>query len=755
MAQYSQVQQGVYEMGHDTSTGPPIYNPNDPSSFGHYNNGKPAAAPTNVEFDTANQHLMYQNAPAVFPSRSLQSQPLRRRLGKMGMTILVLGTLVILASCAILVYLWQGAQQARDRQARGKEWDRIVFEGYATQVVTICSAAIRLTMAFQIGLSAAAMAAVILETSGSRLSDLARLSVSRAFGSSASPWEIFLITKSNKKTFIHCIVLVLIVILSLVMTFTSTILLFDFKTVPIAAPNTTQSIAVGFDISKDTAVFNGISYWQSKPQAHWRFAETRPANQTFAPKDVADTGDVYRALLPMDNVDNRTSLEYFSGPTLVGNMRTACVPPTFKNATLEYVYTGNPATEGLYLQAELDGSTGWKSGPSINGSHAATISCRINNDWDQAGSTSWPLSLCSFNATELAPGNQDFKNPLSRRPYAFHPILLLNSSDILNSLNPLWDNKTQTYEEVTIPDSVQMSKSKKKGPWTTATSSNETELFQASVCFLAQMTPLLYNVTMSGRAIDSEPTSLAKWKSLEGKNGTDFLKQLGTESSPSDLEARGLLSLDIREGPSSMASTGDNAWDEGTYQMIHAILFKYSVSGGWTFNNDAIMGEFDTVANWPAHPEHSHLMQTVLQKTNDPAQAVQALFFRFYQMIFHDIQPYFTQQQSIVTVNIKQVSIPDQWTGLIIVMAGVILHLALTLITFIFFMVSTKVSMLGNAWQTVSQIISPDTSVVVDAVSNNGMRDVDVAKWAKSTAYEEHIYGLSRSVDGGSKIQRR
>jgi hypothetical protein len=753
MAQYSQVHQRVYEMGPDgSSTYHSASNPNDPSSYGYFNNGKPTLTPTNIEFE-ASQHLMHQNAPAGFIERSVQRQPLRRRLGKMGMTIILVGTVVILASCALLAYLWQGAEKARNRQPRGKEWDRIVFDNYATQVVTLCSAAIRVSMAFQIGLAAASMAAIVLETTGSRLSDLARLSVSRAFGSGASPWEIFLITKGNKKTFAHCIILLLIFILSLVMTFTSTILLFDFETLPIAAPKISKSISVGFDISKDTAVFSGISYWQSKPLAHWRFAETRPSSQTLVPKDVADTGDVYRAMIPMEKVDDRTSLEYYSGPTIVSNTRTACVAPTFSNATLQYVYTGSNATEGLYLQAEFNSSTGWESGPSINTTHSATLSCRINNEWDQTNSTSWPLSFCSFNAKELAPTNKSFKNPLSRHPYSFHPVLLLNASDILNKLHPMYDEDTRTWLNVTVTEDMQMIKSKRDGPWTTATSENGTQLFQASVCFLTQNTPLLYNVTMRGRAISSEPTSIAKWRTLQGKNGTEFLKQLGVGVSPSDPEARGILDLKVLSGPASLADTGVDEWDDFVYSMVHFSLFDYSISGGWTFNNDALGGWFDTVANWPAHPEHSHLFQSVLQETDDPARAVQELFFRFYQMIFHDILPYFTQQQSVATINVKQVLIPSQWTGLIVVLSGVILHLALTLITVIMFMASTKSSMLGNAWHSVSQIISPETSVVVETVSSNGMRDVDVAKWAKSTGSDGYVYGLSTCAD--NKIRRR
>lgn len=91
---------------------------------------------------------------------------------------------------ALLIFLWNGADRARSGHHRAKFWDDIVFNGWATQLVTICSAVIRVSIGFQIGLAAAAMAAVILETSGSRFCDTAMLSIQRASSSSAGPLDL-------------------------------------------------------------------------------------------------------------------------------------------------------------------------------------------------------------------------------------------------------------------------------------------------------------------------------------------------------------------------------------------------------------------------------------------------------------------------------------------------------------------------------------------------------------------------------------
>ncbi|EYB29050.1 hypothetical protein FG05_11071 [Fusarium graminearum] len=771
MAQYSQVynvdeQDSAVHQGY-TAYRPPSH-PHHPSDYGVYNAEKqaPAAAAAELNSYPVHQNPMQQYTSTNPQPRTLQRQPWKRRVGYFGWWIIGLGTVIMLASCAFLVYIWYGASLARQRLPRPEVWDSIVFEGYAARAVTLCSAAIRVAMGFQIGLLAAAMAAIILETTGTRLSDLASLSMSRAFVGSASPWEIFMIachrTSHKKKAVLsHWLIPLLSFVVGLGMTLTSTILLFDFKLVQIAAPSTTRSIALGIDVHQIMADTSGTSYWQSKPQAHWRFAETRPSasvNDTTL-EHVSDTGDIYLAPLPFDNVDDRTSLEYYDGPVIVTNSRTACVAPDLKNATLEYIRTSSRVTEGLYLLAEIDTSTSWGLGPRINGSQVARISCRLNNYWDKM-SENWALSLCGFTNLDISAINQSLQDPLSGRPYAFQPVLLLNASSTLN-LNvaiPQWTGSDEDWAKVGSMNGLQMPKSVKEGPWTAAIDTNGTEVLKASVCFTALNMPLLYNVTMKGRAVLAEPKSQARYRDLEVKseNETQFLEQLGIGASSLDLEARGVLDLKVNSDPQDLSNEDADVVNAAIYDMMRTSLFDYHIAGGWTFNNDALMGYLESSLFWPAHPEHSYLVQTILKDTGDPAIAVQALFTRFAQMIFHDMLPYWTRDQSITTVNVKRVIIPSQWTGLIIVLALVVTHLALTFVTVWMFLASTKLSMLGNAWQTVSQIVSPETSVVVQAVSNGGMSDHEVHKWVPTTAFDDQIYSLSTSVDHqGLKVRRR
>jgi len=621
-------------------------------------------------------------------------------------------------------------------------------------------------MAFQTGLLAAAMAAIILETTGTRVSDLASLSIARAFIASASPWEIFWIacrqpSKRKLIIFLQCSIPLLAFLVNLTTTFTSTILLSDFDNRPITTPNTTRSIAIGFKTADVIADFSGMSYWQARPAAHWRFAETRPpaSDKTSAPKDGADTGDIYRALLPFESVDNRTSLAYYSGPTIVTNLRTKCVAPAFINATLSFEHLDIPALEGLYLTAQLSPPATWEGGPKLNGSEPIDTKCRINNEWDSSVSTAWPLSICSLPELSYVPAEEGFHNPLSGRPYAFHPVILLNSSDILNGLASSWNESIDDWDASSfkVPKSVQMSKATRNGPWTSAITNNGSEAFKASICFVTRNEPFLYNVTMSGKAGSSEPSSPTNLKGIDFNKASSLIKQLGVGVSPLDFDARGILNLDIHSGPRSLGDPKDEGDGyAGLYTIIETILFDSSSVGGWTFNNDVLEGYVDARLAWPAHPEHSNLVQAILHQTSNPAEAIQGLFFRLYQMIFFDLLPLYTKDQPTVLVSAKQALIPTQCTGLIIILSVVVVHLILVLIVNIAFAMSTGLSMLGNSWQAVCQTLSPKTTFVVQAVSDKSMRDNDVHNWTKSTVYGKQTYGLSTSIDNdGSRMWKR
>lgn len=87
----------------------------------------------------------------------------------------------------------------------------------------------------------------------------------------------------------------------------------------------------------------------------------------------------------------------------------------------------------------------------------------------------------------------------------------------------------------------------------------------------------------------------------------------------------------------------------------------------------------DTVTS--VHAAHAAVFQSIIQRTLDPAQALQALVTRMYQTMYYDWQNSFDVTSPITTVFLIEALIPARWIGLLIVLGLVGLHFMLTVTT--------------------------------------------------------------------------
>ncbi|KAF5985645.1 hypothetical protein FCOIX_1999 [Fusarium coicis] len=109
------------------------------------------------------------------------------------------------------------------------------------------------------------------------------------------------------------------------------------------------------------------------------------------------------------------------------------------------------------------------------------------------------------------------------------------------------------------------------------------------------------------------------------------------------------------------------------------------------------------------------------------------------------------------TVNVVAMQLPRRWTGLIIVLLIIFVHFFMLAITVISFALHTEASILGEPWQAVSQVLSPETEEPIQERSKGAtMADKYVKKWAKSTGRNVGYYRLVRHrQDQDANIQKR
>ncbi|KAJ4316893.1 hypothetical protein N0V84_007617 [Fusarium piperis] len=689
------------------------------------------------------RHRQPEDHDRLIPSPSLLSdlkhQNLRqhwcKRIGLASIAAIVFGTAVILASLAILVFLWQGAQLAERRQ-EPVFWQTIVFHGWAPQVVTICSAAIRIAMSLQNGFVVAAVAAIMLETSGASLVDTAMLSVERALGS--TPLNLLppalrrCATREDGITAIlHLTMVAAALVIGLASTFTSTILLSDFRSNLIASPSVTTEVGVDFVVQEEYR-YLGKFVIESRPVANWRFAEARDGEGATA---KGDTGDTYRAMLPFQDAESRRLLEFYSGPAAVTNFRTICVAPDLQNLTLAQ----DPNTtggRGVRVHADAPPSLDWKLKfePFTGASMPSPVDAQLLDTWYSSSPSSWPLTLYySLDDTFTSEGSS---NP-THWPYLLFRAFLLNSTMLLNETKTDGDDLPETLRNLTT---------KKQGLWTRAINTHGVEVFSATECYFNNAGPRLYNVTMSGRGISSEPTG--DWRRGPGhENQTGILHQMGVGAT---FEHRGILELAM-DSPEAYKPYNrpfaPMALETSATSSDLVTQFSWAFSDSW--KTTTAMGSMKL-----PHPAHSSVFQNIIQQTEDPARAVQAMMTRLYQMQYYDFLPDFDFKQATETIYSTERLIPSRWIGLLVVFFLVAVHLLLVSIATALFIFRTRGSALGNIWQAVSQMASPETRQILE--STDSKRDDEVKACIKAMGKDVGVYGLSRSVESGRiEIQLR
>jgi len=126
------------------------------------------------------------------------------------------------------------------------------------------------------------------------------------------------------------VLLVFVALATMVATqFSSTILLLDFSDQSVVFGVRNISLAYGFNLTGSSPITGGgtgNTPWRAQPQNFPRLAEY--SEDASSGDDFQDTGETFRALLPLRSAENRRALRSYFGPANVLYSRVPCVQPT-------------------------------------------------------------------------------------------------------------------------------------------------------------------------------------------------------------------------------------------------------------------------------------------------------------------------------------------------------------------------------------------------------------------------------------------
>lgn len=716
--------------------------------------------------------IEYIRASETPQEPDMRSQPPPRRsfiekLGLYNIGVLVFGAVASFLAMAFLALLWSGAETARNGRPTPDTWFTIVeTPNWATRVVTMGSVVIRVATAAQMGVFAALVAAWTLETTGASAENLPLLSIIRTVnnGPQSHIWNVFHSMRlGSKKLYSAMIVVAIMDVLAL--QFTSTLLVTDFG--PGTVVPRAEKQALGYGIisqyyNESDSRFGRIQPWygvdllQAPPPAYPRFAEFVDPASSHLGTDYVDTGEVYRAFLPIGFSDTRGLLRAYNGPATVLSSRVRCTRPSIAisnvtfvdayetsiNSPHELLVVGNVTVGGGIPGLTVDPTS--NSGPFMASALAKHY----------ANTTDWRLSYSalSFLSGSVKDEGIAISGSVKSNPL---PVLLLNVTgdwtDVLDMVDYADPPRPNTdvvgpYTWVEEPSGI----------WTNlkTTDANSSVGFgiSATICYMAQDTDDVW-VNATSEQDFSEPKNMT-WNTDSWQYETEMVrKMLGATNENLSPAKRGIFAL---QQPANWTATRMNQTGEDYIWLTHQIsLFSLRHPAAQVYYSDidwslyspqtAILTPYSQYIS--VHRTHSALFQDTIQSTLNPALAFQAIYTTMSATAYYGMLPLFALENTAMVATSETLSMPVQWTCFGIVMGLVCIHAALVLAAVVLFLVNSEHSLLGNAWQAVAQVSSCDTVEAVQRASD--MTDLEVRRLLRMGSLGDGEVVIGTGADGG------
>ncbi|KAF2026620.1 hypothetical protein EK21DRAFT_115674 [Setomelanomma holmii] len=617
------------------------------------------------------------------------------RLGKFHLAI-ILSTFVLCFGClAFLTFIWVA-------DLRNTVWLGIVLVGWTTRSVTISTLIIRWATAAQATTCTSILAAMLFVSGEVPLPAAAALSTMRF--ENTGPWSLLLSMRVEWRWRSSPVGLLAFFLsfTTLALQFSSSALLSQVgiaslpvrKTIPrtyYAADPAGQSFR-----SQDISL---VSYIDTTPIEYPAFAEwislgdvsnfSTPHGEVRPNTDrgIRDTGTVMRAFLPIRDAVERSVLTEYQGYGTVVDSRVVCMKPNLTDV----VYS---AGDGYRLTGLADIHTKPRAHlrrvDYINSSDTSyAFDCGFAAAGRYTDTQIWPITLCRGRYRGSKQGIFSAMDPMGQEE-AGETYLLINAT-LKETITDFDDS--DVWETLSLTSSDY-----------TPTLHVTAQLTLCMAAFEAQDMKI-----HASRRLPVTHEPVLAWDTTTGAyNTTNVLRQLGTSSS---LQERGIFQLAPRSWQ----------WQDRPWSVL--------LTSGTFSTTSALMRIRDRMYTRMMNGAQYVVFAQMVTTTGNPAVALQAYFTTLCAIAYYDRIVMFDTAAPSTRVSLVQVTRPLGWTGYIMVTSVLVVHLILVMLVTLAFRRAGKLSRIGNAWSSVSQLFGPATA---DWIRDTGaVDDKTVKKWLK------------------------
>ncbi|KAL6807095.1 hypothetical protein GGI42DRAFT_320016 [Trichoderma sp. SZMC 28013] len=655
------------------------------------------------------------------------------RIGGQAGTAIILGTLLQLGTFGFLIFLWVGRGSDSDGAKAPPVWRKIFLSGAGTRVVTVCALIIRSIVGLQATVCTGLAAALVLEARKVDMNNAAAFSVLRAVNGGPISFVTPLAkTPGRLFTSVPAVLILVLWLGSTAISFSSTILLSDFRTVALVQQSSNTHVPV-IEASSELVGPFGLprlgpdpGIWQQPLQTFSTFGEAT-LEKPSPEEGFTDTGVIKRAMIPLQT-QSRKNLRSYEGASAVYTSRTGCVRPKLSNGFITKI-PPTTAISNMMENAIIVGNITWESPGEHNfldwlscGRAGSTCKHAFNCSLPYAYTDSekpilprQPTSLCVIEASDQlrATGNSDPNAPLPSLMLVFN-----TNVDKEHWAAMALAGMVNNYTNYPLPAQTA------SGEWTVMNVADGQSL-NASLCLL-NSTLTLEHVSLNSTTDSLDPE--IQYYAGNSTWSTDAIVNMTDSTSNATYASRGIMALNSwtdvstdelntmyaqssNYNPSFMNSTDvTSQFFEDVQKGIITNDFHIGRQAGSTNFSVYVCGVCQALgygdSAWQAHPYVSLIFHAVADKTGSVAQAIQATFFWLYQAQYSSAVPGFDMGDNSTMVFSTEASVPVGNTGIIVVGVLVLVNLVCVFAVTGMFLWRTHWSLYGNVWHAIAQLVA-------------------------------------------------
>jgi hypothetical protein len=658
-----------------------------------------------------------------------------RKLGRFATWMLTVGMIINVLALMVLCLVWFGSNE-------NDTWRSLIIKNWTDKSLAIVSTVLRISMSAQTFVITGMLAALYLEKGQVLLQHAAQASSMRDVNSGTYSILWLLWRGRNHESLSRRLLWSLLgaclVLTAALIQFSTFILLAELRSCIIPGLLSVQSVPNYLDGSWKLEGVPPTTGWESTPFSDFvtqnnsggfrrkityypTFAELHEPTEFGDNGETSDTGRTLRAFPPILDHSDRENLQTYDGPGVVADFRVVCTQPVIKNATVAF-YNGTLVFES-YMSPFSQHPLLTYDAEEVNSTLTScimptdTVTFTATEDWRTY------VALCNllpemgnlqsefYNTTII----NDANSTVSVEPTTFSPAYLYMETtngtlqDWANLFGPNITRDDLNSFPMSSTSPVHVVNFDTDGEKTLFSVGNNTS-GRISLCYTA-LSASYQRFSASSSSNRTEPGAYLY-------TGQDVV--LGIDSEIYDY---GELAHQLGIGLSELTYFDASNEDRGVMDLQPSNFSRVDyVLGGAVIETDIAPGhtvailtksnsdEYASGLRIPIADDIMRFAGALVEFNIRPAYLIQALqSVMVAQKFYYHTLPHFIESDTAKASYFIGARCPGDTAGVGVVITIVLLHMCVSgLVTFVF-LTATRVSFLGNAWQTMSQIRSAET----------------------------------------------